>query len=80
MPQYASLHTHFLTEVLRLVTYVQLAVLNNVKVTGIGYITPLVIYSLGDEHTYTNTHTNNLHRINFKKPDMCQPSTGACLV
>ena len=56
MPQYASLHTHFITEALRLVTYVQLAVLNDIKVTGTGYITPLVIYSLGDGHTHKHAY------------------------
>ena len=62
MPQYSSLHTHFITEALRLVTYVQLGVLNNVKVPGTGYITPLVIYSLGDGHTYTHTHEHAYQR------------------
>ena len=32
------------------------------------YITPLVINSLGGGHTQANTHTDDPHRINFKKP------------
>ena len=34
------------------------------------HITPLVINSLGGSHTHihVNTHTDDLHRINFKKP------------
>ena len=30
------------------------------------HITPLVIYSLGAD-THTSIHTDDLHRINFKK-------------
>ena len=32
------------------------------------HITPLVINSLGRGHTHTYTHTEDPHRINFKKP------------
>ena len=44
------------------------------------YIMPLVINSLGGGHTHThaNTHTNDPHRINFKKPGT--PAVGARLV
>ena len=31
-------------------------------------IMPLVINSLGRGHTHTNMHTDDPHRINFKKP------------
>ena len=40
------------------------------------HITPLDINSLGSEHTHThaNTHTDDPHRTNCKKP--CVPATG----
>ena len=51
---------------------------------------PLAIDSLGGGHTLprmhvgalacTNTHTDDLHRINFKKPGMHRPQAGMCLV
>ena len=46
------------------------------------HITPLVINSLGRRHTHThtNTHTDDLHRINSKKPGVCRPVAGECLV
>ena len=31
---------------------------------------PLVINSVGSGYTYTNMYTDDLHTINFKKPDM----------
>ena len=36
------------------------------------HITSLVIYSLGGGYII-NTHTDDPHRINFKKPGMCWP-------
>ena len=48
------------------------------------HITPLVINSLGGGDTYThiyaNTHTDDPHRINFKKPGAGWPVAGAHLV
>ena len=45
------------------------------------HITPLVINSLRvDTHTDANTHTDDLHRINFKKPGMHQLVAGLHLV
>ena len=42
------------------------------------HIMPLVINSLGHRHTDTDasTHTDNPHRINFKKPGECRPQAG----
>ena len=40
---------------------------------------PLVINSLGHGHTLTRTHTDNLHRINFKKPGTHRPVASAGL-
>ena len=42
------------------------------------HITPLVINSLVGRHTHANTHTHtdDPHRINFKKPGVCQPVAG----
>ena len=48
-----------------------------------GYITPLVINTLGVEHTHTNTHIQthrSPHRNNFKKPSACCPVRGVRLV
>ena len=42
------------------------------------HITPLVINSLGGGHTHT--HTDNPHRINFKKPGARRPQASARLV
>ena len=52
------------------------------------HITPLVINSLGGRHTHANTHTHththmhtdNLYRINFKKPGTRWPRAGAYLI
>ena len=43
------------------------------------HITPLVINSLGHGHTHTHTnmHTDDPHRINFKKPGVRGPAAGA---
>ena len=38
---------------------------------------PLVINSLGRGHTHMNTHIDDPHMINFKKPGTCQPAAGA---
>ena len=43
------------------------------------HITPLVINSLWRRHTHTNTHADNPHRINVKKPGACQPVAGVWL-
>ena len=40
----------------------------------------LLIASGADTHTHTNTHTNDPHRINFKKPGVRRPAAGARLV
>ena len=42
------------------------------------HITPIVINSLGGghTHTYANTHTDDPHRINCKKPGVCQRVPG----
>ena len=46
------------------------------------HITPLVINSLGGGHTHTHantqihTHTDDPHRINFKKPGTHRPMAG----
>ena len=48
------------------------------------HIMPLVIDSLRGGHTHarkhTYTHTDDLNRINFKKPGMCRPVASAHLV
>ena len=48
------------------------------------HITLLVINSLGGGHTHTHTntdtHTDDPHRMNFKKPGMSRPVAGAHLV
>ena len=37
---------------------------------------PLVINSLGQGHTHASTHTDDPHRINFKKPGARHPQAG----
>ena len=44
------------------------------------HIMPLVITSLRGGHSDTQTYTYFADKINFKKPGMCQPVAGACLV
>ena len=38
------------------------------------HITPLVIDSLGGGHTHANTHTDDPHMFNFKKPGARRPA------
>ena len=46
------------------------------------HIMPLVINSLGggDTHANTHTHTDDPHRINFKKPGAHWPLAGTRLI
>ena len=41
---------------------------------------PLVITSLEGRHTHIYIYTDFVDTINIKKPDMCRPQAGACLV